>query len=324
MQSSFIKQPKHRIGPVGVLFLLFISPQVAIGAVECFSVSSKILGRDVSYCVSLPPGYKNSTRRYPVLYFLHGLFEEPISWKERGGEAILEKQRQGGKLREFVLVLPEGKRSFYVNSRNGDVNYEDFFIREFIPWIDQRYRTLKDANYRAVSGTSMGGYGALHLGMKYPHLFGAVSAHSPVLVTRPAERARTFAAHPLKRKKNQKENSNLTGREKEKDQGISGKNWRMKALEGAFGSPLDWSYWRKNDPLFLARRPEKFSELKLYFDCGEQDRYGFDEGARELHRILKANGFDHEYAIRPGDHGWSFLTQYLELSLQFHSIHFSD
>ncbi len=98
----------------------------------------------------------------------------------------------------------------------------------------------------------------------------------------------------------------------------------MRALEGAFGSPPDWAYWRENDPLVLAERPQGFSQLKLYFDCGDEDRYGFDEGARELHRVLEANGFEHEYAIRPGDHGWSFLEQYLEISLQFHSTHFAD
>ena len=53
-------------------------------------------------------------------------------------------------------------------------------------------------------------------------------------------------------------------------------------------------------------------QLKLYFDCGDEDRYGFDEGAVELLRVLEANGFEHEYAIRLGDHGWRFLAQFLE------------
>ena len=324
MQSVSIQPARYGISLAGLVFLLLVSPQVAAGAVECFSVPSEILGRDVSYCVSLPGGYQDSTRRYPVLYFLHGLFEEPTSWEERGGEAILEKQRQEGKLRDFVLILPDGGRSFYINSHDGSVGYEDFFIQEFIPWIDRNYRTLANADHRAVSGTSMGGYGALHLGMKYPHLFGAASAHSPVLVTRPAQRASSLTAPLPRSRRIQEENGNRSGRGNRGGRGGRGGNWRMRALEGAFGSPPDWAYWRENDPLVLAERPQGFSQLKLYFDCGDEDRYGFDEGARELHRVLEANGFEHEYAIRPGDHGWSFLERYLEISLQFHSTHFAD
>ena len=84
MQSVSIQPTRYGISLAGLVFLLLVSPQVAAGAVECFSVPSEILGRDVSYCVSLPGGYQDSTRRYPVLYFLHGLFEEPTSWEERG------------------------------------------------------------------------------------------------------------------------------------------------------------------------------------------------------------------------------------------------
>jgi S-formylglutathione hydrolase FrmB len=58
--------------------------------------------------------------------------------------------------------------------------------------------------------------------------------------------------------------------------------------------------------------------LKLYFDCGDHDRYGFEEGAQLLHQKLVAKKFPHDFALRPGDHGWSYLAQYLRFSLIFH------
>ena len=69
----------------------------------------------------------------------------------------------------------------------------------------------------------------------------------------------------------------------------------------------------------LAEHPERFANLKLYFDCGDQDRYGFDAGAKELDQILTSKGFPHQFVLRPGNHGWSYLDQYLHFSLEFHS-----
>ena len=68
-----------------------------------------------------------------------------------------------------------------------------------------------------------------------------------------------------------------------------------------------------------AGQPAQFANLKLYFDCGDQDRYGFNAGAEQLDKILTANGFPHQYVLRPGNHGWSYLDPYLHFSLEFHS-----
>ena len=218
------------------------------------------------------------------------MFENERSWSERGGEQILEGLWNKGRVGEFVVVLPDGGRTFYVNAYGGHEQYEDFFIKELLPAIDSKYRTIATPQARGISGTSMGGYGALRLGMSHPDVFGSASAHSAVLLP--------SIPNPMP----------TEGR------------WRFYArvLGDAFGSPLNQSYWNQNNPLTLADRPEKFRRLKLYFDCGDSDRYGFNEGAQLLHEKLLAKGFAHEYASRVGGHGWRYLNQYMQYSLAFH------
>jgi S-formylglutathione hydrolase FrmB len=136
----------------------------------------------------------------------------------------------------------------------------------------------------------MGGFGALHLGMRHPDVFGSTSAHSAALIAK--------FPNPLP----------TEGR------------WGFYArvLQEPFGSPLNETYFEANNPITLAEHPDKFSSLQLYFDCGEQDRYGFEEGAKLLDQTLSTKGFHHDFALRPGSHGWSYLSQYLPYSLEFH------
>lgn len=264
---------------------------------ECQPLWSSILGREVKVCVSLPAGYARWKKvRYPTLYFLHGLFENERSWGERGGHQVLEELVAKNEVGKLLVVLPDGGKSFYVNSLDGRERYEDFFILELVPAINRRYRTIPDPGTRGISGTSMGGYGALRLAMRHPDVFDSASAHSAALIPK--------IPNPLP----------AHGR------------WSFYAqiLQGPFGSPISENYWDVNSPLKLAEHPERFANLKLYFDCGDRDRYGFEEGAQLLHQTLTQKGFGHEFALRPGDHGWSFLTQYLKFSLLFHWRYFDQ
>jgi len=266
------------------------APRPPVTKIECSSLSSAILGRSVSYCVALPGDYAASTTRYPTLYFLHGLFENERSWSERGGQEVLDGLLGQGQVGEFLVVLPDGGKTFYINSLDGHERYEDFFIQELVPAIDRTYRTVSDRQERGISGTSMGGYGALHLSMRHAEVFGTASAQSAALLPK--------FPNPIP----------TEGR------------WGFYAriLQGPFGSPLNEAYWDANNPLTLAEHPEHFVNLKLYFDCGDNDRYGFEEGAQLLDKILTEKAFRHEFALRPGNHGWSYLSQYMKYALLFH------
>lgn len=259
--------------------------------VECEAIPSAVLGHPVNTCVALPADYATSgVTRYPVLYFLHGLFENERSWSKRGGRQIDQDLLNQGQIGDFIVVLPDGGRTFYVNSLDGSARYEDFVTQELVPAVDRKYRTIARASARGISGSSMGGYGALHLGMRHADVFGSASAHSAALLPK--------FPNPLP----------TEGR------------WGFYArvLQGPFGTPLNEAYWEANSPLTLAERPQSFAGLKLYFDCGDHDRYGFNEGAELLDKTLTAAGFPHTFAIRPGGHGWDYLNQYMKFSLLFH------
>ena len=85
-----------------------------------------------------------------------------------------------------------------------------------------------------------------------------------------------------------------------------------------FGSPVDRPFWDRNNPLALARNGS-LAGLKIYFDCGSQDEYGFDSGAQALHNLLVSRRVTHEFHLYPGGHNWLYFTQYLPASLGFQS-----
>jgi S-formylglutathione hydrolase FrmB len=261
------------------------------GRAECRSAPSKILGHAVPYCVILPPGYDSEKQRYPILYFLHGLGSNSQLLIDQGGMDLINDLRAEKKIGEFVIVTPDAGRSFYINSRDGKVRYEDFFIREFIPYIESHYRIRGERQYRGISGVSMGGYGSLRFALCYPQLFGSVSAHSAALV----------ADLPAG--------------------GITGDQAGMlsRVLGTAFGSPPDAAYWNQNSPFTLVKNGPRPAGLKIHFDCGTEDEYGFNAGAEAFHDLLDARHIPHEFHLYPGGHDWSYVAQHFPASLEFHS-----
>jgi S-formylglutathione hydrolase FrmB len=287
----------RRCLPWLVLFLvaLMVGPCQAQGRIDCNALQSHILGEAVHYCVMLPPGYDtaaagHSPRRYPVLYFLHGLGDNEQTLFKGGGWDLIEDLRQKGQVSDFLVVAPEGRRSFYINSADGRVRYSDFFIREFIPYIESHYSIRRERSARAISGFSMGGYGALRFAFAHSELFSSVSAQSAALIAEPPQQAESGP------------------------------------LGTVFGNPIDVRHWDQNSPFVLAKRNRaqiRASGLSIYFNCGREDEFGFDKGAVELHRQLQAEGIEHEYHLYPGNHGAEYFLAHLSEVLKFHALFFA-
>jgi len=277
------------------LLLAASAVHAASGRVECNSLQSKILARAVPYCVLLPPSYDaEKSRGFPILYFFHGLGDNEQTFVHTGGWNLVEDLWERKQLGEFLIATPAAGATFYIDSHDGKVRYEDFLVQEFLPGIERKFRVKPGRANRAVSGVSMGGYGALHLAFRHPDLFSAVSAHSAALI----ERLPAFLG------------------------GVAQNSPRARVFGGTFGSPPDAAFWDRNSPAVIAKTAA-LANLKIYFDCGDEDDFGFEAGATGLDRVLISRKIPHEFHLYPGRHDWQYFATHLPTSLEFHSQLFS-
>jgi S-formylglutathione hydrolase FrmB len=269
-----------------LVVLLSLAGLPAAAEVRPGTFRSEALGHEVSYVVDLPPSYDSSgSRRYPVVYALHGLFEGSGFWERRGLAPILAGLRASGAVPEFLVVAVDGGNSFFVNAPGG--RYEDMVTKDLVAHVEATYRVVPGRKGRALLGVSMGGYAALHIAFDQPGLVAAVATHSAMLLERIPSA----------------------------DQGAG--RWHMAAFNKVFGDPIDPVLWAENDPLVGARKADPKTVPALFLDCGAEDRYGLASGHRDLHRILDDRGIAHEFEIPPGDHGYEFVRARLEKSLLF-------
>ena len=281
-----------------LFFSIAASMAAAQSRIDCSALDSHMLRQVIHYCVYLPADYDSSAanhppKRYPVLYFLHGLGDNEQTLFNSGGWTLLDDLRNQHKLGDFLIVAPEGRRSFYINSADGSVRYNDFFLQEFLPHIEGKYRIRPGRAGRAVSGISMGGYGALRFAFAHPELFSAVSAQSAALII---ESPQTL------------DSASRTGAP------LAG------VLAAVFGKPINLSQWNDNSPFVLAKRnATALRKLSIYFNCGQDDNYGFEKGAAALHNELQKEGVKHEYHPYPGDHSLPYFLSHFAEVMEFHS-----
>ena len=243
---KWVNEPKPGTLPTGVTHHTF---------------RSQALGRDVGYCIYLPPNYAaEPQRRFPVIYNLHGA----------GGNELhsftdvkaLHDGITSGRWPPMVLVLPNGgAHTFYKDSADGKLPAETLIVRELIPHIDATYRTIAARGGRAIEGFSMGGRGATRLALKYPELF--CSLHNQAgNVLRIAE-----LFDPTK--PNEYPNNYLGN---------------------------DRSRYVENDSFLLLQKNLAAikSGLRIAVTCGTRDS-GHLGTVREFHAALLAAGVDHTY-----------------------------
>lgn len=283
------------------LTLLAVVSARAQERADCRAFRSALLHSSVRYCVYLPASYSApdaKTKKYPVLYLLHGLGGNEQSIALEGEWTKLQDLRAQNKVGEFLVVAPDGRDTFYINSRDGKTPYSDFFIREFVPYVERTYRVRTERAARGITGFSMGGYGALRMAFAYPELFGSASAHSGALM-RVAPQGVSA--------------------------GASSGNLAAVLLASVFGNPIELKFWDLNSPFVLARKnAAALMRMKIYFDCGTEDSYGFYRGANELNKTLDSLKIPHEFHLYPGGHSVSYLLSHREASFEFHWREFNS
>ena len=255
-----------------------------------FTLNSKILREYVKYSVFLPADYETDTQtRYSVVYMLHGLGDNNNSWNGdylHANSKIEFLEMQG--LTKMIYVFPQGFASYYCNFYDGSYNYMDMFVNELIPLIDQTYRTIPDKQHRAITGYSMGGFGACALAEKHPEMFEACAPLSMSVRT--------------------------DWQYLEESQSGWENQWGI--IFGGLGERGEGritEYYKQHCPIhyFNAENKEQLSTVHWYLICGDDEKnllYSNDQ----LHCVMRDNCYDHEYRVVDGGHSSSVWNPALE------------
>jgi putative tributyrin esterase len=234
-------------------------------------------GMTVGFNIILPRDYATSSRRYPVLYLLHGYTDHYPAW------VSYTRLTQYARGYEQIIVMPEGDNGFYTNSyADPKLAWEDFLILDLIPYVDSHYRTVASRQGRSIAGLSMGGYGAIKLALKYPHLFSAAAGLSGALA------AARWKKRPLE------------------DAAF------QELIDGVFGPP-DSPTRAANDPFELVQKVAAEERPQLYFSIGSED-FLLEEN-REFVRHLAQLKIPYEYREIPGKHEWPVWDQQIQVVL---------
>jgi S-formylglutathione hydrolase FrmB len=257
---------------------------------------SKILDKPVKCSVYLPAGYETDSRAYPVLYLLHGFTGDHQDWTQFGEiKHIADREMIKEEVTPMIIVMPDAGLSWYLNNHDGSIRFEDFFVQELIPSVEEQYRIKAEKQFRAIAGLSMGGHGALIYALKYPELFTAVAALSASIRT-----DQEFVSMP-------------------DDQ------WdRMFALPFGDhkGKKRITDHLKANTVLNIvsSKQPSALDQLDYYIDCGDDDHLIVCN--MRLHEALLAKKVPHEFRVRDGAHEWDYWRSALPDVLTFISARF--
>ena len=243
----------------------------------------------VKFNIIFPTGYDVATsRRYPVLYLLHGYSDNYAGWVTKSNLLAHTARFQE------IIVNPEGGVSWYVNNHaNPKMQWEDYLIDDLIPYVDSHYRTIADRRGRAIAGLSMGGYGALMLGLKYYDKFAALASMSGALEGAEGPWYTDVEAFASRAPKTNTFIINLA-----------------KDLTDDFG-PADDPARAADDPFELAKKVPLDEAPQIYFSCGEDD--DLVKGSRRLAELLTQLKIPYEYREIPGKHEWPVWDRQIQV-----------
>ena len=241
---------------------------------------SQILGKATTAQIIFPDTGKPP---FPTLYLLHGLSDDSAMWVRRSRVEIYAEPLP------LIIVMPDGYRGFYTNNEEGPA-YARHIGEELPAFIERTFPAIPRRDARAIGGLSMGGYGALRLGLGYSEKLCSVHSHSGAVgwgrdakiesLAKAAGRGPDFAAEMLR----------------------------------IFGSSPDGT---DHDLLALARRAKSAKKLpKILIDCGKDDSLLKDN--RAFSKELRAAKIPHAYHEYPGGHNWDYWDTHIRQALAFH------
>ena len=265
-----------RITLLAAFFLFALTVQAQKTSVETVQFQSKLTNATLPYNVILPADYRaSSVTRYPVLYLLHGFGGHYSDWATRTNVADYAAPYR------MIVVIPEGNNGWYTDSTGVATDkYESYILKELIPDVQKRYRTIEARYGRAVAGLSMGGYGSLKFGLKSPDTFVFVGSLSGALA------AATWTEDDLKNLKAIRDS--------------------VFTVFGPTGSDV-----RKANDIYEITRGLSAARVAalpyIYLDCGTEDF--LISLNQQFAALLREKKIPHEYRELPGDHNWAYWDQ---------------
>lgn len=282
---------------ISLLFLLLVSTLsfAQQGIVkESLKIKSSTLGKEVKYNIYLPADYEKNNRLYPVLYLLHGYTDNETGWTQFGKTPeIADKAINSGDVPPMIIVMPDAGVTWYMNTHDGKTKYEDFFIKEFIPYIETTYRIRSKKEFRAVAGLSMGGLGTLLYSTKHPEMFAAAAPLSAAVWT---------DEEIVSGNQDQERWNNVFG-------DLYGKDLK--------GKDRLTDHYYKNAPIKIVEtaNADDLKKVRFYIDCGDDDF--LIKGNMALHAMMIDKKIPHEFRVRDGGHTWSYWRTALPEVLKF-------
>lgn len=257
----------------------------APGSVAEVRIPAPALGQaGRSVFVYLPPSYDRpaaASRRYPVVYLLHGGPGRNSDWPVKGHlAATVNRLTARRRIPEVIVVMPDATgparlgRSLFLNGFDGRHRTEDFLVRDVPAWVDRTLRSRPVPSARVLIGNSEGGWAAVNLCFKHPDVFGACGGLSGEYRLRPGRG----------------------------DQAVLGPLSRA-------GHVIE-----ENSPLlYVPRIAPRLRGLKIYVDCGVLDLPLLD--TVRMDRALTARGVPHGFRLYLGSHDWGSWRGALEHAL---------
>ena len=270
--------------PLLSVLLLAFAALAQAGEVYTETFRSQAIGRDYKYTVYLPDDYKQGSKRYPVLYLLHGAGGDENEWLFKGGaretlDALIARRL----INPMVVVMPGHTQAWWVDGARE--KGETALVKEVMPHAEGKYRIDATRANRLIAGLSAGGYGALNLVFKYPQMFAAAAILSPAIYDPvPPSHSSGVRNHPFQR-------------------------------DGKFDPEL----WKSlNYPVHIDAYKKSGTIVPLYINSGDHDTFSIALQAAMLYEKLRLHQPQAvELRIVDGDHEWMVWRETLGDALQF-------